>query len=152
MRFVSRCAPALLFAVFAPALLQSQGTLADYQRAQEVAVKTRHMVVNNPGPATWIGNSGHFWYHRSVPGGTEFLLVDAASASKKPAFDHDKLATGISTATGKHYTGLTLPFAPSPAGRGGAGGGRGGFGSNPGELTFLNNESSVRLGSAGSRR
>src|SRR5262249_120238 len=138
----------LLAAAFAPALLYAQGTLADYQRAQEVTPKARRLVVNTPGTATWIGESGHFWYSRSVKGGTEFLLVDASTGTKKPAFDHDKLATGISAATGKKYTGLTLPFAPNPAGRGG-GGGRGGFGPNPAELTFQNNESSIRFGSDG---
>jgi len=142
MRFV-------LAAAFAPVLLYAQGTLADYQRAQDVTPKARRLVVNTPGPATWIGNSGHFWYSRSVKGGTEFTLVDANSGTKKPAFDHDKLATGISTATGKKYTGLTLPFAPNPAGRGGGGGGRGGFGPDPAQLTFMNNESSIRFGSDG---
>src|SRR5215831_10214949 len=101
MPFEIRCAPALFAALIAPTLLQAQGTLADYQRAQEVTPKARRLVVNTPGTANWIGNSGHFWYSRSVKGGTEFLLVDANSGTKKPAFDQDKLATGISTATGK---------------------------------------------------
>ena len=125
----------------------AQGTLADYQRGQELQRKSRRLLVNAPGPANWIGESDHFWYYRAVQGGTEFLLVDATTAAKTPAFDHDKLAAAISTASGGHYTGLTLPFAPAPGGRGGGGGGRGG--SNAGALTFVDHESAIQFGIAG---
>ncbi len=53
-----------------------------------------------PGTPNWIGNSERFWYPRSVKQGTEFMLVDAASGIKKPAFDHEKLAVAISAASG----------------------------------------------------
>ncbi|MBV8897080.1 MAG: DPP IV N-terminal domain-containing protein, partial [Acidobacteriaceae bacterium] len=97
--------------VVAP-LLWGQGTLADYERAQGLRAKARGLVVNAPGPITWIGDSDHFWYPRSVKGGTEFVLVDAAAPSKKLAFDHQKLAAAISAATGHKYSSLELPFAP----------------------------------------
>ena len=77
-------------------------------------------MINVPGPANWIGETDHFWYARTVKGGTEFVLVDAGAATKKPAFDHEKLAAAISAATGKTYTALTLPFVPPTGGRGGA--------------------------------
>ncbi|HEV3198686.1 MAG TPA: prolyl oligopeptidase family serine peptidase [Bryobacteraceae bacterium] len=125
-------------------LALAQGTLADYQRGQELQKKSRGLVVNAPGPANWIGTSGYFWYYRSVKGGTEFLLVDATTAAKKPAFDHDKLAAAIDTASGGHYTGLTLPFAPAPGGRGG---GRGG--SNAGALTFIDHQDAIQFGMSG---
>ena len=128
-------------------LALAQGTLADYQRAQGLQAKSRGLVVNVPGTPNWIGQSEHFWYTRAVKGGTEFVIVDAAAATKKPAFDHDKLAAAISSASGGHYTGLTLPFAPAPGGRGGGGGGRGG--PAPGALTFSNNETSIEFGAAG---
>src|ERR1017187_8958713 len=95
--------------------LRAQGTLADYQRGQA-------LVVDVPGAANWIGATDHFWYTRSVKGGTEFVLVDAGGATKKAAFDHEKLAAAISAASGKPYTALNLPFAPQTGGRGGAGG------------------------------
>jgi hypothetical protein len=124
----------LIVAVLFAGLALSQGTLADYQRGQGLQARARDLVVNVPGPANWIGDSGHFWYFKSAKGGTEFVLVDAATATKNPAFDHDKLATAISGASGGHYTGQTLPFAPAPGGRGG-GAGRGSFGPAPGALT-----------------
>ena len=99
----------------------AQGTLADYQRAQGLQAKARGLLVDAPGQAVWIGHSEHFWYPRSVKGGTEFVLVDAVAGSKKPAFDQAKLAAAISSATGHSYTALTLPFAPQ-SGRGGGGG------------------------------
>src|SRR5207249_1050522 len=89
-----------LFTALGPA----QGTLADYQRGQGLQTKSRGLVVNLPGPSTWIGESGHFWYSKSVKGGSEFVLVDAAAGTRKPAFDHEKLAAAISTASGTHYT------------------------------------------------
>ena len=132
-----------VFAGPAPA----QGTLADYQRAQGLQEKARGLVVNAPGAANWIGDSDRFWYTKAVKGGTEFVLVDAAAATKKPAFDHDKLAAAINEASGGHYTGLALPFAPAPGGRGG-GGGRG-LGPAPGALTFSDRESAIQFGAAG---
>ena len=103
-------------------LASAQGTLADYQRGQELQTRARGLVVNAPGAPTWIGDSDHFWYSRSVKGGTEFVMVDASTATRKPAFDHDRLANAISVASGGKYTGLTLPFAPVPGGRGGGSG------------------------------
>jgi hypothetical protein len=135
----------LLLALIAGAAA-AQGTLDDYKRGQGLQAKAQGLVVNLPGAPNWIGESDHFWYSRSVKGGTEFMLVDATAASKKPAFDHDRLAAAINSATGGKYTGLALPFAPAPGGRGGAGRGA----ANPaGALTFLNHETAIQFGAAG---
>src|SRR5689334_18694516 len=101
-RRFGRAAPTLL--IVATSLL-GQGTLADYERGQALQAKARGLVVNTPGNMTWIGDSDHLWYPRSVKGGTEFMLVDAGAGTKKLAFDHAKLAAAISSATGKNYTG-----------------------------------------------
>lgn len=133
--------------LFTAAAAVAQGTLADYQRAQDLQAKTRGLVVDAPGPITWIGATDRFWYWRSVRGGFEFVLADAAGSSKKLAFDHDKLAQAISNATGKQYSGLRLPFAPSPGGRGG----RGPAGGPPqtAPLTFIDEERSIQFGTGG---
>ena len=128
--------------------LHAQGTLADYQRAHDLRVKARDLVVNTPGAATWIGDSDHFWYPKSVKGGTAFILVDADAGSKKAAFDQDKLAAAISSVTGHPYTGLKLPFAPMQ--------GRAGARPTPdaiaatAPLTFLDGERSIQFGVDGS--
>jgi dipeptidyl aminopeptidase/acylaminoacyl peptidase len=137
----------LAAAVVAVYPLAAQGTLADYQRAQGLQTKARGLVVNTPGAANWIGNSGHFWYSKPVAGGTEFVMVDAAAATKGPAFDHDKLAAALSTASGGHFTALTLPFAPAPGGRGGRGGAPT-VAAAP--LTFDEDLSSIQFGTGGS--
>ena len=41
----------------------------------------------------------------------EFVLVDAATLARKPAFDHERLAAALSKATGQSYTSHKLPFA-----------------------------------------
>ena len=132
---------------FSLAIAYGQGTLADYQRGQELRAKTQHLVVDSPGAVTWISNSDHFWYPRSVKGGTEFMLVDAGNKTKKPAFDHEKLAAAINHAAGTKATAWTLPFAPQ-TGRGGAGAGRGA--ANPaGRLTFVDDGKAITFGVEG---
>src|ERR1035438_10139743 len=114
MRFPMRWKSAAMAGVLllGHGLARAQGTLADYQRGQALAEKSRGGGVDVPGAANWIGETDHFWYTRSVRGGTEFVLVDAGAATKRPAFDHEKLAAAISAAGGKPCTGLTLPLAP----------------------------------------
>src|ERR1035438_3905383 len=139
-----------LAALFVGAAL-AQGTFADYQRAQGLQAKARGLGVGPPGAATWIGDSGQFWYSRTVKGGSEFLMVDAAATTRKPAFDHDKLATAINAATGGHYTGLALPFAPVQGGRGGGAAGRGAANTPPqtAPLSFTDPQS-LQFGVGGS--
>ncbi len=123
--------------------LHGQGTSADYERAQGLQAKARGLVVNAPGPINWIGDSDHFWYPRSVKGGTEFVLVDATGPSKKLAFDHEKLAAAISTATGHKYTAFALPFAPRPPG------GRPVPPGSTAPLTFVEGEKAITFGNSG---
>ena len=59
---------------------------------------------------TWIDDTNRFWYRRSVTGGNDFVLVDATTQRKQPAFDHARLATGLSSVIGQEYTERTLPF------------------------------------------
>jgi dipeptidyl aminopeptidase/acylaminoacyl peptidase len=152
MVFEMRSSTLTLFAAAAfcaAPVLTAQGTLADYERAQGLQAKARHLVVNTPGAMTWIGESHHFWYPRAVKGGTEFVLGDAEGGSKKLAFDHDKLAAAISTATGHAYTGLALPFAPMQGGRGGGGLAAPGAAVATAPLTFVDGEKSIQFGTGG---
>jgi dipeptidyl aminopeptidase/acylaminoacyl peptidase len=95
--------------LLAPAIADAQGTPADYQRAQEARQKYQGLATGMAGPVTWIDGE-HFWYRKSVKGGNEFVLVNASSRSKGPAFDHEKLAVSLGLATGQKYTAITLPF------------------------------------------
>lgn len=146
MRTSARCPGAVVAVCFLSlvSFVHAQGTLADYQRGHDLRAKARDLVVNTPGTPAWIGDSDHFWYPKTVKGGTEFVLVDANAGSKKPAFDQDKLAVAISKVTGHPYTGLKLPFAPMQ--------GRPGARPTPdviassAPLTFLDGERSIQFG------
>ncbi|MDF2432652.1 MAG: hypothetical protein JWP44_2283 [Mucilaginibacter sp.] len=51
-----------------------------------------------------------FWYRTLTPGGSEFILVDPAKKSRTATFDQQKLAAGLSAASGKQYEAAMLPF------------------------------------------
>ncbi|MEW6130909.1 MAG: DPP IV N-terminal domain-containing protein [Acidobacteriota bacterium] len=93
-----------------PVHIFAQGTLADYERATMLRGKVQGLAVNIPERANWIEKTHRFWYRKSVKGGNEFILVDADTAAKTPAFDHEKLAMSLSQASGGKYTAVTLPF------------------------------------------
>ena len=154
-RSAAHCHVATVCLLSTASALLGQGTLADYERARGLQAKARNLVINTPGPVTWIGDSDHFWYPRSVKGGTEFILGDAAAGSKKPAFDHEKLAAAVSTATGHKYTALTLPFASLPGTQQGnqqgtQQGRRAVTAPSTAPLTFLDGGKSIQFGIGGS--
>jgi hypothetical protein len=62
------------------------------------------------GPVNWIGNSARFWYRKSLPEGYNFIPVDNATLTKRPAFDHAQITAALSKAAGKKYRAATLPF------------------------------------------
>ncbi|MBE0535864.1 MAG: prolyl oligopeptidase family serine peptidase [Phycisphaerae bacterium] len=44
----------------------------------------------------WFADSTHFWYRNDLPGSSrEFILVDAVNGVRKPAFDHERLASAL---------------------------------------------------------
>ena len=100
----------MLSLLLLPFTVSAQVTQADYERAASLRTKFQGLAVNIVERPTWIGKTSRFWYRKSVKGGNEFVLVDAETLTKKPAFDHEKLAASFSTATGKKYTAVTLPL------------------------------------------
>ena len=92
--------------VFVPTLIFGQGTVADYSRSGALRDKLQNLTVNVAGSATWIGSTNRFWYRKTVKGGAEFVVVDAATQEKRPAFDHAKVAAAL----GGKATAVNLPF------------------------------------------
>jgi dipeptidyl aminopeptidase/acylaminoacyl peptidase len=84
---------------------------ADYDRATSLRERVADKVYGVAGDPTWIDGTAEFWYRKSVKGGSEFVLVDAAAASRAPAFDHERMAAGLSEAAGESYEATTLPFS-----------------------------------------
>ncbi len=93
-----------------PVLICAQGKVADYERAQALRNKFQTLAVNIPDRVNWIEKTSRFWYRKSVKGGNEFVLVDAETLARKPAFDHARLAASISAAGSEKVTALTLPL------------------------------------------
>ncbi|MGO9084665.1 MAG: DPP IV N-terminal domain-containing protein [Terriglobales bacterium] len=98
----------LLFAL-PPAI--AQGTLADYQRAQQfLPGNLRHRVYIADVNPHWIEKTSRFWYRKESPAGSEFALVDAEQNTSAPAFDHARLAAALSHAAKQEYSASALPF------------------------------------------
>src|ERR1700690_748594 len=87
-----------------------QGTLSDYERASGLREKFQSVALGIPESADWIEETSRFWYRKSVAGGFEFELVDAATLAKRPAFDHERLAAALSKAAGAKLEAGKLPF------------------------------------------
>jgi Tol biopolymer transport system component/dienelactone hydrolase len=105
---------AIFFACFLAGVLCAQPkaslTADDYARAERfLTANTQKYIDNVPGTITWLPGD-RFWYRTLTAQGSEFILVDAVKGTRLPAFDHQKLAETLSTATGRRYTASMLPF------------------------------------------
>ena len=89
---------------------RAQGTLADYARADSFAARAPGLVVGVAEEPNWIGATDRFWYRTSVAGGKRFVVVDALSRRRAPAFDHARLAVALRATTHDTATALRLPF------------------------------------------
>ena len=80
----------------------AQGTVEDYNRAYELREKfgAKQVYYANVAPQ-WIDGTHQFWYVRETPEGRIYVVVDADKKSRKNLFDHQKLATALSQASGK---------------------------------------------------
>src|ERR1041385_5082669 len=83
------------FCVLLPVVCSAQVTAADYDRAAKLREKYQGLAINIAEPANAIESTSRFWYRKSVKGGSEFVVVDASTLVKKPAFDHERLAASL---------------------------------------------------------
>jgi len=110
MKFRTRRTFAVLLVLLTPRLF-SQGKLEDYQRAQQfLPGNLRHLVYVADVNPHWIEKSSRFWYRKSSPSGSEFILVDAEHNMSAPAFDHARLAEALSHAAKQEFSASDLPF------------------------------------------
>lgn len=97
-----------------PAQPSATLTAADYARAEKfLASRTTPLVLHGAVRPTWLlGEGDRFWYRVVIgeAGAAEFVLVDAATGTKAPAFDHAKVAGTLSVAAGGKYDATHLPF------------------------------------------
>ncbi len=91
--------------------LLAQGTRHDYERAQQfLPGNLRHVFYLADVNPHWVQKTSRFWYLRSSPAGSEFILVDAERNTSAPAFDHARLAAALSHADKQEYSPSALPF------------------------------------------
>src|SRR5215469_12329352 len=89
-----------------------QGKLEDYQRAQQfLPGNVRHLVYVAEVNPHWVEKTNRFFYRKSSPSGSEFILVDAEQNTSAPAFDHARLAAALSHAAKQDYSASSLPFS-----------------------------------------
>jgi dipeptidyl aminopeptidase/acylaminoacyl peptidase len=85
-------------------------TVKDYENAEsKLGYNTQQYVDRGNVFPNWMPGD-KFWYRVLTPTGSEFILVDATKGTRTVAFDHEKLAASLSSATNKKYTGSMLPF------------------------------------------
>ena len=102
----------LLAAVlFAAGPVLGQVSPADYARSEGLRDAWMYLTKNVADPARWIGSTTRFVYRKTVPGGFSFVVMDARTGEKRPAFDQERLAAGLGKATGTTYSALRLPFS-----------------------------------------
>ena len=103
----------ILTPLFTPLPTTAQGTLADYARANSLGERLQGLVVDIAERPSWIGETTRFWYRKTVEGGHNFVLVNAETQARGPAFDHEQLASTLSALpafAGDTISALDLPF------------------------------------------
>jgi dipeptidyl aminopeptidase/acylaminoacyl peptidase/uncharacterized protein (DUF885 family) len=82
-----------------------------YARADRLLEERKDRVFKTSLTPHWLNDSGRFWYRNDLRGGVkEFILIDAVSGTRRPVFDHARLAISLSSAAGKDYLAEHLPF------------------------------------------
>src|SRR5258706_5661033 len=83
---------AVSVALLLPSATAAQGTPADYARAQKLRATYESLAVDIASPATAIGNTHRFWYRKTVRSAEQFVVVDADTQQRQPAFNHENIA------------------------------------------------------------
>lgn len=82
-----------------------------YQCAEQfLPWNCRKLVFNREIRPYWIGDTDRFWYRSKTHEGKTFFAVDAATGRRELAFDHEKLAAALSSATDEAVKANDLPF------------------------------------------
>ena len=82
---------------------------ADYERAAKIQ-DFSNLVSRLSLTPNWIGRTGRFWYLDSHEGRKTFMAVDPVKNAQAPAFDHVRLAKGLSRAADVSFVADKLPF------------------------------------------
>lgn len=85
-------------------------TTRDYEQAQRFMGANAEQLIDHASVRpSWLPGD-RFWYRDLNAKGSEFVLVDLTKGTRTAPFDHQKLASALSSATGKTYDSARLPF------------------------------------------
>ncbi|MFF0274827.1 DPP IV N-terminal domain-containing protein [Streptomyces sp. NPDC004330] len=88
-------------------------TTENYQAAERLLrrpARPGELVVGDKVRPQWIDGGARFWYAVADGAGKRFVLVDPAAGSRRPAFDHARLAASLAAAAGQPVDPEALPF------------------------------------------
>ena len=89
----------------------AQGTRSDYERALNLKKTTANKVFKSRVVPHWLPGNTQFWYRNDLSEERrEFILVNAETGVRQPAFDHKRLASELSKATGEEIQADRLPI------------------------------------------
>jgi len=85
-------------------------TKDDYARAESfLSTNTTPLVTGITSNPTWLPD-GRLWYRNRIPEGMEFVLVDPFEGTRKPAFNHARLAKSLTSHLEEECNPYDLPF------------------------------------------
>ena len=98
----------LLF--FSTPLVDAQGTLEDFQRANRLGRSLSGKVYRTNVSPNWLETGEHFWYRiKTGDQSHQFVLVDLQRGERMAAFDHQRVADQLSEQLDEDITPDNLP-------------------------------------------
>ncbi len=102
--------PALISLVAVPVNGRAQITADDYARAEAyLGWNARRLVSGTEVEPRWLSGD-RFWYRNRIGEGHEFILVETRAQTRRPVFEHARLAAALSLAADTSYEPFKLPF------------------------------------------
>lgn len=89
----------------------SIGQTPDYNRAERfLSWHASTLISGDQVSPTWLDDGSRFWYRNKTGTGYEFVLVNPASGSRAPLFDHYRVAAAMGLASDTVFNPDKLPF------------------------------------------
>ncbi|WP_158605602.1 S9 family peptidase [Amycolatopsis panacis] len=83
---------------------------ARYAQAEQMLPHKMRELISSAGLVpTWVGGTETLWYLNRVGKGHEFVLVDAEAGTRRPAFDHTRMAEALAKALETEFEPDKLP-------------------------------------------
>ncbi|MEW4489167.1 DPP IV N-terminal domain-containing protein [Thalassoglobus sp. JC818] len=90
--------------VFCESTTSAQGTADDYARSESLRKKWTGTVYRDRVDPHWSESGNDFWYRvQTGKNQYQYIVVNATSGTRQPAFNHEALAKQLSEKTGKSF-------------------------------------------------